>query len=134
MQSAVLQIKTAYEVNGMTVEEICQDQNMEVTVVKAALMNCSTKYRKDCGQEDDSENGLNFSNQQLRDVNREIYNLAMSSEDEHVRVKLLTYIRDDKKGRKEVVRQLANNNTFNFLQLNESLAAAREARKRLVEV
>lgn len=133
MQSAVSQIKQAYEVNNMTVEEICKDLDMEDVVVKAALMNCSVKYRKDCGQEDDSEDGLNFSNMQLKEVNRELYKLAMSAEDEGTRAKLLMYIRDDKKGRKEIVKQIAGN-TYNFLQLNESIAAAREARKRLVEV
>ncbi len=131
MQSAVIQISKAYD-SGMSPEQIAEDQQLDVVVVKSALMSHSSKYRKACGQEDEDEDKLNFTKDQLRTVNDMIYSLAIGSDDEHVRTKNCQYIRDDFKGRKEPVKQLANNNTFNILQWNEQIAAAREIKKRML--
>lgn len=119
-------IKTGYEVNGMTIEEIAEDRDMEIAVVKAALAQSSSKYRKEVGLSSSTiDVGLDFTDDELEAVNREIFKLAMYSEDEHVKTKNLHYIRDDKKGRKEVVKQVANQ-TFNLLQFNDSIARVRE--------
>ena len=42
-----------------------------------------------------------------------------------MKFKAATYIRDDKKGRKEVVK-LMQGNTFNILQFNEAMGKVRE--------
>lgn len=131
------QIKTAYEVSAMTPQEIAEDQELDITAVKAALMQCSSKYRKDCGLEEEKKDDLNFSDDQLRDVTQALYQLGMSTDDEHLKFKCLTYIRDDKKGRRETVRQMAGN-TYNILQLNQQIQEARrvanEVKKQLVDV
>lgn len=44
-------IKTSFEELGMTVEEIAEDQELEVTSVKACLMQCSSKFRALCKKE-----------------------------------------------------------------------------------
>ncbi len=136
MNSSFEQIKTAYEVANLTVEQIALDQDLDEAVIKAALMHCSSKYRKACGQEDEEDDRLNFSKVQQSDVTQAIYELAMTTEDEHVKSKLLMYIRDDCKGRKDIVRGLANN-TFNVLQINQSIQAAKrlakETEKKLIE-
>jgi len=132
MSAAIQQIKTAYEVNNMSPEEIASDFGFDVTVVKAALTNGSSKYRKDCGLEESlgTEDRLNFTDEQLEDVNRVIYETALSAEhsdgtvDYKTRLAAATYIRDDKKGRKELARQLGGN-TFNLFQFNQQLQLAR---------
>jgi hypothetical protein len=125
------QIKTAYEVENLTPEQIASPDNLnlDVAAVKCALMQHSSKYRKDCGKEEEDEDDLNFSNDDLRVVNK-TFVAALQAEDNEglpdwrVRLDAAKYIRDDKKGRKEVVKQVGN--TFNFMQFNEDAARARE--------
>lgn len=142
MQSSLQQLKVAYEVNNMTVEEIAEDfKDFDVAAIKAGLMQCSSKYRRDCKCDD--ADVLNFTDEQLDSVNKVIFETALSAEypdgsvDYKTRLHAATYIRDDKKGRKEV-RQVIANGTFNFLTFNEQIQAARQAKekqiKQLVEV
>jgi hypothetical protein len=126
------QIKTAYEVNGMTPEQISDDLGFTIESIKAKLMQISSSYRKDCGLENPTSSTLNFSDEQLARVNDEIYQLALGSDDEHLKFKALTYIRDDKKGRKDVVRQMAGT-TFNMFQFNQMLQAGRSGAQRIKE-
>lgn len=124
-------IKAAFEVSRMTPEQIAADRELDIVAVKAALMQCSSTYRKACGSEPEDEDALNFSDEQLKKVNEEIYMLAVYSSDEHVKTKNLHYIRDDKKGRKDIKSHLTNN-TFNILNFNESLQKAREMKERIM--
>ena len=131
-------IRTAYEQEGMSPEEIAEDQQLDVVAVKAKLMQVSAKYRKDCSSEPEDESTLNFDNDQLRTVNQIIFEAACSAErsdgtvDWKVRLDAATYIRDDKKGRKEVKRALTNN-SFNILSINEKLAEAKGLRAKLIK-
>ena len=130
-------IKTAYEVEKMSPQQIADDQDLDPAAVKAALMQCSSKYRKDCGVEAAEEDELNFNREEQLQIKRAIFEMALTAEDEHVRSKMLTYCRDDAKGRKDVVRQIAGN-TFNILQINEGIKRARQMadglKQRLIEV
>ena len=119
MTSELQQIKSSYEELGMSPEEISVDRELDLVAVKAALMQSSSKYRKACGKEDEVEDNLNFNNEQLQRANDVIYELAMAAEDEHLRFKAATYIRDDKKGRKELVKQVQGM-SFNILNFNQS--------------
>lgn len=124
MTSELTAIRTAYEQEGMTPEQIADCQELDIVAVKAGLMQCSSKYRKDCGKEDEVEDNLNFNNDQLQRVNEIIVDLALSAEDEHLRFKAASYIRDDKKGRRDIVKGMAGNN-FNVLFINQQLEKAR---------
>lgn len=143
MSAAIQQLKTAYEVNGMTIDEIAEEfPSYDIAAIKAALANSSAKYRKDCGLDKEAEEGLNFTDDELRRVNQVIFETAMTAEtsdgniDYKTRLAAATYIRDDKKGRKEAVRHIAGN-TFNILSFNEQLQRAREmcagAKQKLIE-
>ena len=125
-------IKISYEQEGLTPEQIAQDRALDVASVKAALCQCSAQFRKDCGQESEEDTTLNFSDDELRRVNEKIVSLALSAEDENVQLRAAMYVRDDKKGRKEVVKAVASN-TFNVLQFNEIQQAARAGAKRITE-
>jgi len=124
------QIKKSFEEEGMMPEEIAEQLGLQVVAVKAKLMQLSTTYRRAAMGEDEGKDELNFSDDQLRDVNQIIYNTAMCAEtpdgqiDYRTRLAAATYIRDDKKGRKEVVKGLQAN-TFNIMNFNDALQAAK---------
>lgn len=126
MTSELATIKTAYEQEGLSPEQIASLQEIDLVAVKAALCQCSAAYRKDCGMEvaGKVEDGLNFSDDELRRVNEVIMDLALSAEDPHLRFKAATYVRDDKKGRKEVMKNL-NNGGFNIITINERIEKIR---------
>lgn len=134
MTSELEQLKISYETLSMSPEAISIDRQLDLAAVKAGLMQCSSKYRKDCGREDEGDDGLNFNQEQLKDVNQIIYDTAKyatypdGSTDYKTRLSAATYIRDDKKGRKEVVKQVGNQ-TFNVLQFNEKLISLRDRKK-----
>ena len=125
MTAEMTAIKNSYEVESMTPEEIALDRGLEETAVKACLMQVSSKYRKACNKEEENTDNLNFSNEQLAQVNDVIFELAICAEDPHLRGRMATYIRDDKKGRREVVKQQGGNN-FNVLMINQQLQKVRE--------
>ena len=124
MSSEVEQIKIAYETLDMSPEQIAEDRELDIVAVKAALMQGSSKYRKACGQEEEGKDELNFSDEQLLDANKVIHELMMGSEDENIRLKAAMYLRDDKKGRKEVVKQVGGQQ-FNILLFNQAMKQVR---------
>lgn len=122
------QIKISYEDLGMSPLEIAEDRQLQPESVKATLMACSVKYRKDCGAIETEksgvvDDGLNFTDEQLQRVNARIFELAVGSENEVVALKAAMYIRDDKKGRHDAVKALGGM-TFNVLQLNQQFKRA----------
>lgn len=130
MSSEVEQIKIAYETLDMSPEQIAEDRELDIVAVKAALMQGSSKYRKDCGKEDEARSELNFSDDQLADANKIIHELMMGSEDDNIRLKAAMYLRDDKKGRKEVVKQVGNQQ-FNILMFNQAMKQVRNGANEL---
>lgn len=126
LESSDSQIKKGYEELAMTPQEIADDLTFEVLAVKSKLMQISAKYRKDCGHADPEDETLNFTEEELRQVNRVIFDIAIGAEDPHLRFKAATWVRDDKKGRKEVVKAVQHTNNFNMLNFNETIQLARQ--------
>ena len=125
MNPELTALKIAYEQEEMSPEEISEDRDLDVAAVKAGLMQCSSKYRKACGQEDEEVDELNFSKDEQRRLKEVILDIALGAEDEHLRFKAATYARDDAKGRKDVVKGVAGQN-FNILMINQKMAQVRE--------
>jgi hypothetical protein len=112
-------IVSAYEQEKMSPEDIAQDRDLDIAAVKGALMQGSSLYRKACGEENESGGDThNFSNDDLSRVNQVILDLALGSEDEHLRFKAATYIRNDKKGRLEPAKVLQGSG-INVLMINK---------------
>ena len=133
MMTVDLQIKNAFEKEGMTPQQIADDQQLDVVAVKAKLIQISSSYRKLClGEGADVEDSLNFTDDELRKVNEIIMQTAMSAEtpdgaiDYKTRLSAAIYVRDDKKGRKEVNRGIQGQ-TFNILNFNQALESARSS-------
>lgn len=123
------QIRSLYE-SGVTPELIAEDRGLDLLAVKAGLMQCSRQYRIDIGTDTVDADGkpkrqLDFTEDDLEMANQGIRKLALCAEDETLKFKALTYIRDDKKGRKEVVKALGGSQ-INILQINNMLKSARE--------
>lgn len=133
ISGADAQIKTSYEVNNMTPEQIADDLGFSVTAIKAKLMQCSSVYRKACGQEDEVEDELNFTKEEQINIKRELYQLALGTDDEHLKGKLLLELRDDGRGRKDIVKKMINM-PFNILQINNVLQQARNGAERIKQV
>lgn len=143
MLGAIKQIVVSYEQHGMTPDEIAEDQGLECAAVKAALSQHSSIYRKDVDHEKDGEDNLDFSKEQLRQMNAVIYDSAMGatlpdgSIDHRTRLKAAQYIRDDFKGRLTPVRAIQKNVTNNLFQINEAIAKSRlgaeQAKRQLTE-
>jgi len=125
MNAEFITIKTAYEDEGMTPAEIAEDRDLDIVAVKAGLMSVSSKYRKDCGQEEENVDELNFSRDEQIRAKRVIMDLAEGAEDPHLRGKMACYVRDDAKGRKDVVKGMAGQQ-FNILYINEQMKKVRE--------
>ena len=140
MSAALTQIKVAYEEHNMAPDAIASEFDLDVVAVKSGLMQVSSKYRKDCGKEDEDDDTLNFSNDQLKEVNQTLFDLAMGAEDEHLRFKAAAYIRDDKKGRLDALKNMNGLNiNFNLIQQailagRASLDATRAKSKQIVDV
>lgn len=114
-------IVLAFEQEGLTVEQIAADRELDVIAVKAVLMSNCPAYAKACKLAPEEEDYLNFSNEQMRMVNNVIYDTAIASENEELRLKAAIYIRNDKKGRLEPAKVVGNQ--FNVMVLNEKLQA-----------
>lgn len=123
MTAANQQIVTAFEELGMTPAEIAQDQELDEVSVKAILMQSSALYRKACKNEDSKEDTFNFSDEELVMANQVISNLARYSEDENMQFRAAKYIRDDRKGRLDVIKQQTGLN-INVIAFNEHMQKA----------
>lgn len=119
------QIVTAFETLGMTPEEIADDQDLDLASIKSILMQSSSLYRKACKTNDE----LNFTDDELVRANQVILNIAQYGEDERTRLRAAIYIRDDKKGRLDVVKAMSGLN-INVLTFNEHMQQALDAMKR----
>jgi hypothetical protein len=129
------QILAAYK-QGLSPEQIAEDLGFPVYAVKAKLMSLSSEYRKSCGKEGEEEDELNFSREEQLMIKRELLGLAMSTEDEHLKGKLLLNLRDDGKGRKDIVKSTQQAiGTMNILQLvNGSIQQARAGAREIKAV
>src|ERR1019366_9484816 len=106
MSAELNTIKPAYEQENMTPEEIAEDRGLDLAAVKAGLMQVSANYRKACGKEEVEEDTLNFSRDEQQRVKDALLDIGLGAEDDHLRFKALVYIRDDAKGRKDVVKNI----------------------------
>lgn len=132
MSDELTQIKDCYELHNMSPEDIAFDRQLELCAVKTGLNAVSPKYRADCGVEIEKESDLDFTKDDLREVNMAIKALALGAENEGVRLNAAIYIREDKKGRKDI-KQAVGGNQFNILQFNSIMQSVRATGDKLRE-
>jgi energy-converting hydrogenase A subunit M len=117
------QIILAYEMHGMTPEQIAVDRELELIAVKSALMQGSSAYRKAIKA---GVPGLDFTDDELVESNKAILAIMRYAEDENLKFRAACYVRDDKKGRHDIVKAMTGLNV-NVLLVQEQLQRANTA-------
>lgn len=118
------QIVQAFDQLGLTPKQISDEFNLNEIAVKAILMQFSPVYRKSMDTEIDN----NFTDKELIEANNVMLKLMRHSEDDHLRFKVAKYIRDDKKGRLDIGKNMAGLK-MDVTVFNQYLVDAREAVK-----
>lgn len=98
MTAANEQIVALFEDNGISPEQIAGQFGYEVSAVKAILFQNSKLFRKEAKTNDAHK----FSDQEAEEMRQIILGIARYSEDDTLRLKAATYVRDDHLGRKEI--------------------------------
>lgn len=129
MTAASQQIVTAFEDVGLTPEAIAAEYEYEVSVVKATLAQYSSKYRSAATKDDD----LGFKDDEAKEMQDIILQIARYSEDDNLRFKAARYVRDDKKGRLDLIKQLPGLN-ISVLAFNAQMQKANEAIARAKQI
>jgi len=119
------QIVTAYETLDMSAADISQEFDMEELSVKACLMQFSDKYRQATKKMVNND----FNDDELVEANQAIIATMRNTEDEHLRLRAARYIRDDKKGRLDILNGIGKMNV-NIVMFNERLLQARQAKEK----
>lgn len=125
MSNEMEQIRSCFE-QGMSPEQIAEDRELTVTAIKTALASCCPSYKKACAVEPESQSTYNFSPEQQEIAQRVIAETMVGAEDEGLRFKAACYVRDDGKGRKDVVKQIGGFQ-FNVLQIDARMRKAMAA-------
>lgn len=131
MSGADQQIITAYEELGMSPEEIADDQDLDLTAVKAILMQFSTAFRQAAGK---SPKEIGFSAEQEQAVVDVIANIARgyTDADERTQLRAAMFLRNDRRGRLDIGKQL-NGLNINVISFNEQMQKAIAAKQRSKE-
>jgi hypothetical protein len=143
MTSANQAVVTCYEVLGMSIEQIAEDQGgLDPLSVKCCLLANSKKYRD---EQDDLLKGKEKSlattsgnanggeepkpsfldKHQYARIKEAYYNLALESEVDSVRERAMRNLINEQNGRNDIKNQSPKSNNFNILLINERLEKSR---------
>jgi hypothetical protein len=117
------QIVSAFETEGMKPEEIAVEFELDPVAVKATLMQFSPIFRDSIK----TDKSLDFHDNDLLDANDTIVRIMRHTEDENLALRAAKYVRDDKKGRLDVLSGLGKIN-INIAVFNQRLLEARQAK------
>lgn len=134
MTGSTQQIVTAYEVNGLEPEQIviAFDGEYDILAIKSVLMQFSGKYRsvtKPELQADGTKKEVGFTDEDETFALSTIRRLAEYAEDEHIQAKMAMYIREDKRGRRDAVKQVGQGASGNIFLLQQFISKGNEALK-----
>lgn len=122
-------IVTMYEDLGMPLEAIAEDQGLDITAVKLALIQGSQKYRNSLNT---SIARNNHSNETFLpddvEIAKQTLASLMSADNEGVRYRAAKFILNESKGRNDTIRGISQVNV-NVFAINEQLKRARAAKK-----
>ena len=103
---------------GLSAEEIAESLSLEVGAVKHCLLENSPEYRR----RNNKQKRENITDEEEEQLFAAYKDLAMNSENEHIREKALRWLISEKKGYNDPKRNIVPlNGGINFLVLNESL-------------
>lgn len=138
MQAATQQLIIGYERLGLTIDQLANEHSISLTEVKMMLTQYSSLYRNNCKSVEKKDPNSDFTDDDLEVSNsviRSIINSDIEDLDPKSRIaslqlksKMARYIRDDKKGRLDVAKEIrkigVDLSTFNkhMQQMRERLA------------
>lgn len=91
----------AYEVEGMSPEEISEVEELEVSVVKNTLMQHSSKYKQENKSVSQEENTSGISESEYQDILNGVKQIALYEEQSHTKLKASLYLIEEYKGRND---------------------------------
>lgn len=138
MTGSTQQIVTAYEDNGLNVEQIVAafDGEYDALAIEAVLSQFSRKFKVAMGLVKDRSSGGSgessvpgFSPEAEEMAIRTIENLAEYSEDDHIRSRMAVFIREDRRGRRDAVSNLGKGAGSNIFLLQQFINKGNESLK-----
>lgn len=136
-------IVTAFEDCGLGAEEIAEQHGLELTAVRAVLIQCSSKYRKQIkkaekaatsetlapAQNNEDQKFELVADEEFDEIRQAYKDLAFTSENDAVREKSLRWLLNEKKGRNDMVKSIKEAPQLSVNQFNFMLKEARENAK-----
>lgn len=107
--ASIQQIVTAFEVNGMTAEEISQElyPEMDVVVIKTVLQQNSTVYAQKNKEALKKGEESDINEFEFEQIKRAMKGLAFSTSNEELKYKTLKFLWNEKKGRNDAALTVA---------------------------
>lgn len=131
------QIAAAFEDCNLSPEEIAEQFELDILVVKSSLQSTSAKYRKAMAIAEESdervvtENNLKLSPDELSELHHNLKHLATNAESEHTQSTVGRWLIDEHYGRHD--RELKQNQQPGT-QINLLNMTVREANKQIAEM
>lgn len=124
LDNQTTQIVESYR-QGLKVAEIAEQFDMEELAIKSVLLQFCTEYKTDLKQ--GSTPGFTQTDEEYAE---EVIRRTMQyTEDEALAFKAACRVKDERKGRLDVIKKMGGN-TINILQFNQDLKRAEEGVKR----
>jgi hypothetical protein len=114
-----------YENLGLSVGEISEETGYELTAIKAILVNHSRGFQNSIRV--NKQSGI-ITDDELEEFTGVIKSVARDSEFDHLRLKAAMYLRDDKLGRHDVIKE-GGNLVVNVLTLNAGLKKLKQLKQ-----
>lgn len=131
MSALITQIVKAYEELNLSLDIIAEEFSCSELEVKTILMSYSRQYRKDMNIDGSEGKKLNFSEDDLSLVTEGMMQLFHSTDDEQLKFRILKYVRDDAKGRKDMDKNLGKL-ILNAVEFNNALQLVASSRERTI--
>lgn len=114
------QIISLYETNNIAVQDIAENFELDIDMVKLALMSGSSKYRKLVKSKDET-----FDNDTV-DYAKQVMTDLLDCEVENVKYRAARYVIDESKGRNDI-KHIQNSNINVNLIISQQMQRAFEA-------
>lgn len=121
------QIKTLYEIEKLSLQDIAEQLDTPLDTVKIALLQYSPKFREDIK----TDKTKDFTDDEL-EVAKQAISRLMYAEDDNIAFKAAKFIFQERKGRNDP-RTLIKNVNLNVTLINTQMQKAREAKQRAVK-
>lgn len=136
MSNCDLELVTNFEVNGMTPEQIAQDAGLEVSAVKAFLMQYSALYRQ---LQQGGDKSLELTNDEFDEVKQTLFEIMRYQKEDrpNTSAKIAMFLYKDKKGYLNPQAPLPsiNLNVMDFNgRMKQCLAAEERTAQKAIEI